>query len=166
MTDNKSGLRRDQLLAAEVFGYSYANYHDHLGIGNVRYEQLMPESISILERATRESWPLSRLSRALQTDAADAQEFLEAYHRAINVVDAANPAEGFRTAVRFVVQDAVDSMLSEDEVEELVTQICYRAADLGYILAQRGESLSRYSRHLRREAGVEYYDGYFDESDA
>jgi len=47
----------------------------------------------------------------------------------------------------------------------LVTQICYRAADLAYLLKMRGEALSRYSRHLRKEPGVEYYEGYFDEED-
>jgi hypothetical protein len=28
---------REQLLAAEIFGYSFANHRDHLGIGNDRY---------------------------------------------------------------------------------------------------------------------------------
>ena len=36
-------MNRAQLLAAEIFGYSFINYADHLGIGNVRYERLMPE---------------------------------------------------------------------------------------------------------------------------
>ena len=34
-------MNRAQLLAAEIFGYSFANYADHLGIGNVRYERLL-----------------------------------------------------------------------------------------------------------------------------
>ena len=52
---------------------------------------------------------------------------------------------------------------SAEEVEKLVRQICYRTSDLAYLLKAEGSSLSRYSRHLRREPGVEYYDGYFDE---
>ena len=32
--DTELTMTRDQLLAAEVFSYSYANYLDHLGIGN------------------------------------------------------------------------------------------------------------------------------------
>jgi len=31
-------MNRIQLLAAETFYYSYANYKDHLGIGNERFE--------------------------------------------------------------------------------------------------------------------------------
>ena len=32
-----------------------------------------------------------------------------------------------------------------------------------YVLHTRAETLSRYSRHLRKEAEVEYPEGYFDE---
>jgi len=32
-----------------------------------------------------------------------------------------------------------------------------------YVLHTRAETLSRYSRHLRKEAGVEYHEGYFAE---
>ena len=35
-------LTRYQLLAAEIFGYSYANYRNHLGIGNARFDEIMP----------------------------------------------------------------------------------------------------------------------------
>lgn len=80
------------------------------------------------------------------------------------MVDAADPAEAFRAGVRFSIQDALqDGLSTEEEVEQLVIQVCYRAADLAYLLKQREEPLSRYSRHLRREPGVQYYDGYFDE---
>lgn len=33
-------------------------------------------------------------------------------------------------------------------VETLVTQICYRAADLGFLIKQEGTSLARYSDEL------------------
>jgi hypothetical protein len=35
----------------------------------------------------------------------------------------------------------------------LVGQICYRAADLGFLLGQEGHRLEQYSRHLRRAKG-------------
>jgi Mn-dependent DtxR family transcriptional regulator len=41
-------MNRTQLLAAEVFNYSYANYQDHLGI-NERFDRLMPETVTTLE---------------------------------------------------------------------------------------------------------------------
>jgi len=167
MAQGKPTMTREHLLAAEIYGYSFANYQNHLGIGNVRYEQYMPECAAVLERATRESWPLAKVAEELETDEPNARDLLDAYERATAVIDPQNPAEGFRNAVRFAVHDAVAEGLAADAaIEKLVTQICYRTADLAYVLEQRGESLSRYSRHLRREQGVEYYEGYFDERDA
>jgi hypothetical protein len=153
------------MLAAEIFGYSFANYEDHLDIGHVRYEQLMPERVKVLERATQEKWPLAKTASELDISEADAQDLLSGYEQAVAVVDAENPAEFFRNAVRHVVRDAIaQGSSSEAEIEELVRQICYRAADLGYLLDSYGERLSRYSRHLRKEPDVEYHDGYFDEN--
>ena len=89
-----------------------------------------------------------------------------AFGRARQIVDAENPAELFRNAVRFSIQDAAEEGLHDSEsIEALVTQICYRAADLAFLLEMRKESLFRYSRHLRKESGVEYYEGYFDKPD-
>jgi hypothetical protein len=157
-------MTRAQLLAAEIFKYSFANYQDHLGIGNERFEHEMPRTAELLERAVIESWPLARLARELKTDQAEATEYLDAYHHAVAVVDAENPAEAFRRAVQLDVRDAVNEGLrSTEDVERLVKQICYRAADLSYLLDLEGQPLSRYSRHLRREPEVEYYDGYFEE---
>ena len=51
-------MDRIQLLAAETFHYSYANYADHLGIGNVRFDRLMPDTVKVLEKAATEGWPL------------------------------------------------------------------------------------------------------------
>jgi hypothetical protein len=157
-------MTRAQLLAAEIFKYSFANYQDHLGIGNERFEHDMPRTAELLERAVAESWPLPRLARELKTDQSEATEYLDAYHDAVAVVDAENPAEAFRNAVQFAVRDAVNEGLrTSDDIERLVKQICYRASDLSYLLDLEGQSLSRYSRHLRRDPEVEYYDGYFEE---
>ena len=159
-------MTREQLLAAEVFGYSYANYQDHLSIGNERFEQLMPTWATALECATRDSWSLSRVAAELDTDEENAQDLLDAYRRAIAVIDAPNAAEAFRNALRSTIRDAATEGLSTDEaMEKLVTQICYRTADLSYLLDCEGKPLSRYSRHLRSEPNVEYYEGYFDEDD-
>jgi hypothetical protein len=149
---------------AEIFGYSFANYEDHLGLGNVRYERLMPEMVRKIERPIQENWPRSRLAKELDLSVAEAEGFVEDFERARQVVDAENPGESFRNAVRFSIQDAVEKGLATPgSIEALVTQICFRAADLAFLLKMRGESLSRYSRHLRREPDVEYYEGYFDE---
>ncbi|MBO0799150.1 MAG: hypothetical protein J2P31_10055 [Blastocatellia bacterium] len=54
-------ITRKHLLAAELFNYSYANYEDHLGIGNLRFEKYMPETFDILDRAINEGWTDSRI---------------------------------------------------------------------------------------------------------
>jgi hypothetical protein len=157
-------MDRIHLLAAEIFAYSYANYEDHLGIGNVRFQKLMPDEARTLERAAAEGWPTERIARELHCDEAEAAESLRSYHRAREVVDAENPAKSFRWGVRHAIENAANEGLGDEaSVERLVTQICYRAADLAFLLEREGKPLSRYSRHLRREPGVEYGEGYFDE---
>jgi hypothetical protein len=155
---------RLKLLAAELFGYSFANYEEHLGIGNERYERLMPETVETLETAEREGWSISQIAAELDVEIERAKQLLEGFVRARDVVDAENPAEAFRHGVRFSIMDALEEGLEGPEsIENLVTQICYRAADLAVLLEQEGQSLSRYSRHLRREPDVEYGEDYFDQ---
>ena len=157
-------MTREQLIAAEIYGYSFDNYEDDLGVGNVRYEELMPEAVKTLERAVNEGWPTSKAAELLKVDLEEVPELTAAFDRARQIVDAENPAALFRNAVRFSIQDAVsEGLYDADSIELLVTQICYRAADLAFVLKAKGETLSRYSRHLRKESGVEYHEGYFDE---
>jgi len=156
-------VERKHLLAAAIFSYSYSNYEDHLGI-NERFDRLMPHDAQILERAFKEQWSLEKVAKKLEVSADIANELLEATQWALDIVDAKNPAESFRIAVRQCIQYALEKGLdSSDSVEELVQQICYRAADLGLLLDKEGHRLSQYSRHLRWESDVEYYDGYFEE---
>jgi hypothetical protein len=157
-------MNRLKLLAAEVFSYSYADYADHLG--NARFDSIMPRWVATLERAVKEQWPIQEIAKSLEVEPGEAEDLLAAYHRAVQIIEAANPAEAFRTGVRQSIEFALEERLEGSEaVEKLVTQVCYRAADLAYILDLEGSRLSRYSRHLRREPDVEYYEGYFDESD-
>lgn len=159
-------MNRYHLLAAEIFSYSYDNYDDHLGIGNIRYDKLMPDDARLLERAENEGWPLERVARELKVDMEQAAISMRAFRHALEVVDAENPAESFRWAVRHCIEAAIaEGLRDEPSIERLVKQICYRAADLGFLLKREGKPLSRYSRHLRREPGTEYSPGYFDEED-
>jgi hypothetical protein len=52
-------MNRTQLLAAELFNHSYANYQDHLGV-NERFDRLIPKTVMTLESAEREGWPLKK----------------------------------------------------------------------------------------------------------
>ncbi len=158
-------MDRRQLLAAEIHGYSYDNYHDHLGV-NPRFDRYMPEAVDTLESAADEAWPIEKVASALGVEINEAKEALLALERARKVIDAENPAESFRWAVRQSIEAAIDAGLSDSEsINRLTIQICYCAADLGYILKQNGEFLSQYSRHFRRELDVEYHEGYFDKEE-
>ena len=156
-------MERIHLLAAEIFKYSYANYDDHLGV-NERFDTLMPRDAEVLETALREDWPIDKVAQELDVSAEIARKFLIAVEEALEVVDAENPAESFRKAVRQIIKVALeDGLDSPEAIENLVVQICYRAADLGLLLDKKGHHLSQYSRHLRIEPETEYYEGYFEE---
>lgn len=151
-------LDRWKLLAAETYSYSYDNYANHRG--NLRFDRYMPDDVRVLDRAIRESWPLDRIARALERSEEEATLLLNAFRDALEVVDAPTPAESFRRSVRQAIKRAlVDGINSEDQIEALVVQICYRAADLSFLLRSRNEQLHQYSDLLRREPGVEYHNG-------
>ena len=145
-------MNRKQLLAAETFHYSYANYANHLG-GNIRFDKWMPDDVDTLERAEREGWDDARLAQALDVLEDRVEFWRVSYQRAKDIIDAPTPAESFRRGVRYSIQDAVEEGLTgEREIERLVTQICYRAADLAYLLDLERKRLSDYSEELREES--------------
>lgn len=148
--DEEGGMDRQQLLAAETFHYSYANYDNHLGIGNIRFDELMPNDVDTLERAEQEGWDDARLAQALEIEEDQVEHWRISYQRAKAVVDAPTPAESLRRGVRFSIQDAVEEGLTDEPaIEDLVVQICYRAADMAYLLDLEGSRLSDYSQALR-----------------
>ena len=150
-------LDRLKLLAAETFSYSFDNYADHRG--NRRFDEYMPNDVRILHRANLESWEIGRLAGELDLDPEIAATLLSRYRDALEVIDAPNPAESFRRSVRQAVHRALrDGLQTDEQVEDLVIQVCYRAADLSYLLRLRGEPLHKYSDLLRREPGVIYND--------
>ena len=136
------------LLAAETFAYSYANYADHMD--NPRFADRMPEDIDILAQADREQWDDHMLGARLEVDEATAADLRERYRRACEVVNAPNAEESFRRGVHCTIQDALEAGLTKrDDIDDLVTQICYRAADFAYLLDLEGKSISAYEEMLR-----------------
>jgi hypothetical protein len=154
--DDYPAMDRRELLAAETFNYSYANYDDHLGIGNVRFDKLMPDDVDTLEQAEQEGWDDARLAEALEVDVDKVEFWRESYRRAKEIVDAPTAAESFRRGVRYSIQDAVEEGLAgEEAIEQLVTQICYRTADLAYLLDMEELILSDYSSELRKSSDAD-----------
>ncbi len=140
-----------QLLAAETFAYSYANYADHLGI-NPRFDRYMPDDVRKIERIVSKGGGADEIAAKLQIDKETAEIMLSKYTVAKKIVSAANAAESFRLGVKQSILLALEEGLHTDEdVDDLVVQICYRAADLAYLLDMEEKALSDYSEVLRKE---------------
>ncbi len=145
-------LSRQQFLTAEIFAYSYANYANHLGIGNDRFENLMPDDAAKLELAVRENWGISRVAQTLAVDSDTASSLIANTKDALKIVDARNPAIAFREAIlQLVTKSSQEGLDSDDAVGHLVTQVCYRVSDLAHLLAADGSDLMSYCKELRRE---------------
>jgi len=152
-------MNRRHFLAAELFAYSFDNYESHLEVGNRRFTRYMPADVDRLERADAEKWPDAKIASELDVPVSDVAELKRRFERAKDVVDAPTPAEAFRRGVRYSIMDAVEEGLaSADEIEQLVVQVCYRAADLGLLLDLEGSTLSEYSDALRAEPETDWSD--------
>ena len=66
-------MNRTQVLAAELVTYSYAHSPVHLGV-NIRFDELMPQTVLTLEKAEAEEWPLKELARELEVDSQQAED--------------------------------------------------------------------------------------------
>ncbi|MDR8390587.1 hypothetical protein NC796_05520 [Aliifodinibius sp. S!AR15-10] len=146
-------MKRIHFLAAELFSYSYDNYKDHLGIGNARFDKLMPEDAALLEQAEKEGWTDEEIAAESDFKLDDIPRWREKFREALAIVDAKSPAQSFLRGIQSSVEYAVKEGLDDKKsIENLVGQICYRAADLSCILKQNNEPLSKYSKELRSRA--------------
>ena len=151
------GMTKKKLLAAELYNYSYAHYADHIEVRNKRFTRLMPETVRKLEAAERENWSRSRIAEELEIEEKEVDRWLEGFKRARDVVFAVNASESFRHGVKHSIKDALARGLNTEEaIDELVIQICYRAGDFGYLLGLEGKKLSDYSEWLCREKNSDY----------
>jgi hypothetical protein len=149
-------MKRRHFLAAELFAYSFDNYRSHLAVENLRFTKYMPADVELLERAESEAWSDGRVANELDVPLDQVAGLKQRYRRAKAIVDATTPAEAFRRGVRYSIEDAVEEGLtSADDIERLVGQVCYRAADLSLLLDLEGSTLSEYSAALRTEPDSE-----------
>ncbi len=145
-------MKRIHYLAAEIFFYSYDNYDGHLGL-NERFDRLMPEDAKLLDAALNGPIDIDDLALKLEVDEDALIEFLERTKRARRIVDAPSPAAAFREAVKQSIENAVKTGMNDTKaIETLTAQICYRAADLSFVLKQRNDNLAQYAKELRDEA--------------
>ncbi len=142
-------MKRIHKLAAEIFCYSYDNYIDHLGI-NERFDKLMPHDAEIMETAIKENWSIKKIENALDIPKEAATNLKKRTIKALKIVDAKNPAESFKQGIQQCILNSLEEGLSSKKnIDHLVEQICYRAADLSVVLEEKGHKLHQYSQHLR-----------------
>jgi len=149
-------LDRIKLLAAELFSYSYDHYADHVEVGNERFTKLMPKDIHILIKAVDEKWSENKISKELQIDKSEVKDYLKQFEVAKKIVNAENSSESFRNSIKYVIEESLNNNLTNEEIDKLVIQICYRVADFGYLLELENKKLCEYSKWLRREKDVDY----------
>ena len=142
-------MTKKHLLAAETFSYSYANYADHLGI-NPRFDEYMPNDIDIIEKVVKAGQGIKELANELDVEENIAQQILSSYTTAKEIVYAETAESSFRKGVKSSILLSLESGLkSEEDIDNLVNQICYRASDLAYLLDLEDKELSDYSEALR-----------------
>ena len=142
-------MNKTQLLAAETFAYSYANYADHLGI-NLRFDKYMPDDVKTIEKVVNSNGSADDLAAKLEVEKDIAEDLISGYLVAKKIVYAENAVESFRLGVKQSILYALEKGLnSSEDIDDLVGQICYRAADLAYLLDMEQKELSDYSELLR-----------------
>jgi hypothetical protein len=149
-------MERKHFLAAQIYGYSYSYYADNLDQENVRFTTLMPEEVDILEQAERENWEPQQLAEALGIEPVKIDIWQELYRTSKSIVDAGSCIDSFRASLRSILQTAVrEGLESDDVIERVVTQICFKTADLAYLLTLEQKELSDYTDPLRQTVGVD-----------
>ena len=142
-------MNKKQLMAAETFSYSYANYADHLGI-NDRFDKYMPDDLKIIEKIVNKGGSADDLAAKLEVEKDIAEGLISGYLVAKKIVYAENAVESFRLGVKQSIIYALEEGLnSAKDIDDLVGQIAYRTADLAYLLDLEQKELSDYSELLR-----------------
>lgn len=143
-------MHRYHQLAAEIFGYSYQRYTEKLEIDAVRFSEIMPEEVRILEEFDPDDESSEKLAGRLDCDIDRANRLLEDYRRAVAVVDREDPADRFRAAVENAVEVGLEEGYDQEMLAEFVAhQAAYGAADLAYEVEQSGDGWEEVSRELR-----------------
>jgi hypothetical protein len=128
----------------------------------VRFVQMMPDDVESLARAEIEGWDPARLAKELDLSEDVVGSYERAYREAVEIIDAPSPAAAFRRGVHDSIRHAIEEGLDQEgAVERLVTQIGYRAADLGFLLDMEGTRLTDYEDVLKEE--TKYDDQYWEE---
>ena len=131
-----------------IIGNNYDNFSNRLNLlyGSSGYSKSL--------KSSRENWNLTRVADEMDVDTDDAASMLASTRAAIKVVDAENPAAAFRESMtQLLTKAAEDGLTTDDAIKNVVTQICYRVSDLGYLLAADNSDLKTFCQEFRREPG-------------
>ncbi|MCH4887408.1 hypothetical protein EZV73_07490 [Acidaminobacter sp. JC074] len=143
-------MNRYRYIAAEMYGYSYDEYQRKLSSGNTRFTKYMPETVEAIERALEENWDHKKIAKVLEVDLDNVPEWIESFLHAKEIVDSKHAGESFRNGVKRSILHAIDVGLdSDDKVDNLVEQICYRLADFSYLIKREQKKPEDYSDYFR-----------------
>ncbi|MGK7396769.1 MAG: hypothetical protein ACNS62_19490 [Candidatus Cyclobacteriaceae bacterium M3_2C_046] len=126
-----------KLLAAEMNGFRYADYYNHLG--NLHFDTILPNEVKRLEKAAQENWSDDQISRELKLDREVARKKLRKYKLAKKLIESPGLAEFLRRSLRETLKTCAS--ISEEEQEQMVENICQRMTDLGFMLERRNQQL-------------------------
>jgi hypothetical protein len=102
----------------------------------------MPKNIKLMEKLLNEGKCANELASQLKVDKEDAEDLLEGCSQAKQIVYVKSAAESFRLGVKRSILNALaEGLTTESDVDDLTTQISYRAADFGYLLDLEGEKI-------------------------
>jgi hypothetical protein len=107
-------MNKTQLLAAETFAYSYANYADHLGI-NLRFDKYMPDDVKAIEKVVNSNGGAGDLAAKLEVEKDIAEDLISSYLVAKKIVYAENAVESFRLGVKQSILYALEKGLNSSE---------------------------------------------------
>ncbi len=130
-------MRRYDYIAAELYGYSYEHYQDKIDVHSRRFTYEMPSDAKLLEQAINESWTEEKIAEKLGIELDRVNDFKEAFHRAVKIVDSGSAYSKFEAGIR----NTIDVVLEDHEIEKelkafLIEQLLYQARDYEFLLKE------------------------------
>lgn len=145
-------MNRVDLIAAEVFGYSFDHYQDRIDIRNKRFTKYMPDDIILIEKSISKGKSNKDLAKALKISEEKVEQYKSKYFNAIKVVDSKNAGESYKEGLKITLENFIKrNKLNEQNIDELIQEILYRTTDFAYLLRKENKSISDYSHAFRHD---------------
>jgi len=143
-------MNRHQLIAAEMYGYSYDHYQDKIDIRHKRFTKYMPQDIRTLEKGLEEGVSDAELAKRLEMDVKDIPNYKAAFERSVLVVDTKNAGEAFKVSLRQTLVNYIErGKFDKENIDAIIEQILYNTTDFAFLLRREDKTISDYSLNFR-----------------